>query len=199
MARHLSRTCDGCSLFAPSATIDHSSCSTCPRGGFICQGRRHVFPDTCTTSDFLACAIELLSRSLSTCGQIDCQSETQVEHEAGQIRDKTSSTDQDSTLSADWSQLHLRYSSIPLQLQMLDLVLNLDQRLDHLAQRRQQRRSENRDRTEVVSSADGQARPMDYRRDTNAMRHSSLVRRTQPTLESVEEGEEGHDDGLRAV
>lgn len=199
LIRPLSRTCDGCTLFESSSTIDPLPCSACSRGGFTCQGASHGCASGCSSSEFLTCAIELLRRSLSTCRQIGHQGAVTVGSDADRDEESTPVVSQDTPLSADWSQLHLRCSSVPLQVQMLDLVLNLDQQLDCLGQRQQQHQQGHPHQAATIRLTDSRARSGDHQREMSSAARphsrSRSLRRSRTPLESVEEEEEHQSSG----
>lgn len=140
----LSVRCAGCALFSPPPHADPRSCVGCRRGGFLCRavsGVAHANPST--PSAFLSCAVELLRRGDAKCDQL--LRGVGVGGSAGLARPANStylagSADSTETaqglrgqsLQADWPRLPWCDSETSQHIQMLDLILHLDQKLERL-------------------------------------------------------------------
>ncbi|KAK5077789.1 hypothetical protein LTR70_009409 [Exophiala xenobiotica] len=163
VVQRLSKHCAECALFPPPALVDPRACVGCRRGGFLCRaGPDSTHPDPSTSPAFLSCAIELLRRGDAKCDQL-LQREVSADvarpallaqlaqstlpAPASHVRPPADSAEtaqafHDDSLPTNGMRLPWGESEHAQQIQLLDLILHLDQKLERVCSYRPTRADE---------------------------------------------------------
>jgi len=125
----LSTTCGGCTLFVQPLNVDSRSCVGCRRGGFGCRSAlEYSHVQLHSRPKFLACAVELLHRGNSKCDSL-------MTHFGLEDPTLTHGVRGHESLHEDWALSMLTGSAFSQEVQILDLILGMDQKLERLCNR----------------------------------------------------------------
>jgi len=125
----LSTTCGGCTLFVQPLNFDSRSCVGCRRGGFGCRSAlAYSHTQLQSRPKFLTCAVELLHRGSSKCDSLMTHFGLEDPKLAHEVRRHES-------LHEDWGLSMLTGTAFSQEVQILDLILGMDQKLERLCNR----------------------------------------------------------------